>query len=170
MQNKSCAIIAESPMCFPWGFDEEDEHCATLKLLILNRLSYMQAEGVTRFYIPINAGIGLYASELVVSLIETNKRLQLYSLIPYEEQAAKWSPELRNRYYTVQEQCTEPILISRERTPTCELDVMLEAIDRADYVLAVCARDQPLDRTFAVALRYAQKSGHDMQYLIPQEL
>ena len=39
-----------------------------------------------------------------------------------------------------------------------------------DYVLAVCDRDQPQDRTFAVALRYVQKSGHDMQYLIPQEL
>lgn len=170
MQNKSCAIIAEPPMCFPWGFDEEDERCAKLKLLILNRLSYIQTNGVNHFFVPIDAGIGLYASELVVPLMETNKRLQLYSLIPYEEQAAKWSAELRNRYYTVQEQCTEPVFISRERTPTCELDAMLEAIDRANHVLAVCARDQPQDRTFAVALRYAQKSGHDMQYLIPQEL
>lgn len=71
MQNKSCAIIAEPSMCFPWGFDEEDERCAALKLLIYNRLSYMQAEGVTRFYIPIDARIGLYTSELVVSLMET---------------------------------------------------------------------------------------------------
>lgn len=165
MQNKSCAIIAEPPMCFPWGFDEEDERCATLKLLILNRLSNMQAEGVTRFYIPINAGFGLYASELIVSLIETNKRLQLYSLIPYEEQAAKWSAELRNRYYAVQEHCTEPVLISKERTPTCELDAMLEAIDRADYVLAVSARDQPQDRNYATAVRYAQKNRQRIYFI-----
>ena len=108
-----------------------------------------------RFYIPINAGISLYASELLVSLIETNKRLQLYNLIPYEERATKWSAELRNRYYAVQEHCTKPILISAEWLPTCELDAMLEAIDHASHIVAVGARDQPQDRNYAAALRYA---------------
>lgn len=165
MRNKCCAVIVEPPMCFPWGLDEEDERCAALKLLIMNRLSCMQAKGVTRFYIPPDAGIGLYASELIVSLMETNKEICLYSLIPYEEQVVKWSPILRNRYYTLQEQYTEPILISRERTSTCELDAMLEAIDRADYVLAISARDQPQDQSYATALRYAQKSGCEIQYV-----
>lgn len=159
MLNKNCAIIAEAPTCFPWGFDEEDERCATLKLLILNRLSHMLAEGVMRVYIPIDSGIGLYTSELAVSLMETNKEIHLSSLIPYENQAVKWSPELRNRYYSVLEQCTEPILISGARTPTCELDAMLEAIDRAGHVIAVGARDQPQDRNYAAALRYVQRIG-----------
>ncbi len=130
----------------------------------------MQAKGVTCFYIPIDAGIGLYASELTVSLMETNKEIRLCSLIPYEEQAVKWSPELRNRYYAIQGHYTKPILISRERTPTCKLDAMLEAIDRVDYVLAACARDQPQDRNYATALRYAQKSRRDVQRISAPEL
>ncbi len=163
MDNMNCAVIAEPPICFPWGFDEEDQRCAGLKLLILNRLSYMQTEGVTRFFIPIDAGFGLYTSELVVSLMETDKELQLYSLISYEEQAVKWSPELRNRYYSVLEKCTEPVTISVERTPTCELDAMLEAIDRSSRVLAVCAGKRAKDRNSVVALRYAQKNSSDIQ-------
>lgn len=23
-----CAVIGQNPMCFPWGFDEEDEYCS----------------------------------------------------------------------------------------------------------------------------------------------
>lgn len=156
-------------MCFPWGYDEEDQRYVGLKLLILNRLSLMQADGVTHFYIPIDAGIGLYASELAVSMKATNEGIHLYSLIPYEEQAVKWSPELRNRYYAVQKQCTEPILISGERTPTCELDAMLEAVDQASHVLAVEARDQPQDRNYAAALRYAQKIRRDVQRISAPE-
>lgn len=71
----------------------------------------MQMEGITRFFILIDAGIGLYTSELVVSLMETDKELLLYCLIPYEEQTVKWSPELQNRYYSVLEKCTEPVTV-----------------------------------------------------------
>ena len=35
MSKKSCAIIAEPPMCFRWGYDEEHEYCYTFKLLLL---------------------------------------------------------------------------------------------------------------------------------------
>ena len=45
---KTCAIIGCSPMCFPWGFDEEDEGCAALKLLLLNQITRYRSEGCTR--------------------------------------------------------------------------------------------------------------------------
>lgn len=32
---KTCATISCSQMCFPWGFDEEDEGCAALKLILI---------------------------------------------------------------------------------------------------------------------------------------
>ena len=144
------------------GFDEEDERCTGLKLLLLMHLSYMQVQGITRFYVPIDAGIGLYASEFAVYLMETNNKIRLYSLIPYEEQAVKWSPEQRNRYYAVQEQCTESILIFKERTPTCELDSMLEAIDQTGHVLAISAKDQPQDRNYALALGAAELLGRGL--------
>lgn len=170
MHNKSCAVIAEAPLCFPWGYDEEDQSCVGLKLLLLNRLSFLQAEGVMHFLIPIDDGFGLYAAELSTSMAENNAELQVYILIPFEEQAVKWSPDLRNRYFAVQEHCTEPIPVSAVRTPTCELDAMLEAVDQADYVLAICAAEQPQDRNFAAALRYAQKSGREVQVIVPPKL
>ena len=39
---KTCAIMGCSPMCFPWGFDEEDEGCAALKLILINQISRLK--------------------------------------------------------------------------------------------------------------------------------
>lgn len=159
MNNRSCAVIAEPPLCFPWGFDEEDERCIKLKLVLISQLSFLQAENVTRFYVPIDAGFGMYVSESIISLMDSDQRLKLYTLIPYENQAAKWSPELRDRYYAVLEKCSESLPVSIEYSSVCVLDSLLEAIDQAELILAICSEEKPQDKAFATALRYAQRNG-----------
>lgn len=59
---------------------------------------------------------------------------------------------------------------SVERTPTCEMDAILEAIDRSSRVLAVCTGKQVKGRYSAVALRYAQKNNRNIQYIIMSEI
>lgn len=167
MKIKSCALIAETPMCFPWGFDEEDQNCAALKLLLLNRLSLMRANGISNFYIPLDAGFGLYGAETVASMKKEMSGVNLFCVIPYEEQAVKWSPELRNRYYDVLSQCDKPITVSIEQLKTCEVDAMLEAIDRADSVLALSAGKQYQDKNFTLAMRYAQHIGKEIYRITP---
>ena len=62
---KTCAIIGCSPMGFPWGFDEEDEGCAALKLILMNWITRLRSEGCTRFAISMDCGVGLYAAEIL---------------------------------------------------------------------------------------------------------
>ena len=98
MRYESCSIIAGPPMCFAWGVDEEDERCAALKLLLLQHISYRQANGAISFSVPVDAGIGLYSSEILLSLKAENDAIQLLAFLPFEEQAVKWSPELMRKY------------------------------------------------------------------------
>ena len=62
---KTCAIIGCSPMCFPWGFDEEDEGCAALKLILINQISKLRGEGCTRFAASMDSGVGMYAAKIL---------------------------------------------------------------------------------------------------------
>ena len=105
-------------MCYDWGYDEEDERCCASKLLLLNRISRLQTVGITDYYVPLDAGIGLYAAEMVVALMASNPNLRLHCLIPYEDQASKWTPNLRDRYYDVLEKCTDsaPVSLRSRRT------------------------------------------------------
>ena len=167
MSKKSCAIIAEPPMCYRWGYDEEDERCCAFKLLLLHRLSMMQASGVTRFYVPLDAGVGIYCAEILLSLMEESRQIELNCLQPYEDQAAKWSPDLRDRYFAILERCSASAPVSLHKTPTCELDMLLEVIDLCEIIMPVQAEETPQDKTFATALRYAKNIGREVHVIIP---
>ena len=83
---KTCAIIGCSPMCFPWGFDEEDESCAALKLILINQISKLRGEGCTRFNISMDCGAGLYVAEILHGLKGSDEELETICYVPYEEQ------------------------------------------------------------------------------------
>ena len=132
-----CAVIGQPPMRFPWGFDEEDEGCNALKLALAQKIMELRQQGVTRFAVVADCGIGLYAGEIVNALRQSDDKLMLFVVTPHEEQATKWAPYLRERYFKVLEDCTIVESASLRRTPDCEYVAYCKIIDYADMVLAV---------------------------------
>lgn len=156
-QHLTCAIIGQHPMRFPWGFDEEDSGCQDLKLALAQKIRELRQQGVTRFAVVADCGIGLYAGKCVNALRRLDPNLMLFVVSPHEEQATKWAPYLRERYFKLLEDCTLMELASHRKTPTCELDAYRKIIDYADMVLAaydsVTARGDAVDR----AMEYVQQ-------------
>ena len=140
---KTCAIIGCSPLCFPWGFDEEDEGCAALKLILMNQISKLRGEGYMRFTVSMDCGVGLYAAEILHGLKGSEEELETICYVPYEEQATKWTPELRDRYFNALAACTEVVNVAYEKTVGCEFKAYLEAMNEADTVIAVYDPDDP---------------------------
>ena len=151
--NHCCAIIGQPPMRFPWGFDEEDEGCNALKLALAQRIMELRQQGVTHFAVVADCGMGLYAGECVNALREYDPDLMLFVVTPHEEQATKWAPYLRERYFRLLADCTIMEAASLHRTPDCEYDAYRKIIDYADMVLAVydpaTARGDAVDRAMA---------------------
>ena len=132
-----CAVIGQPPVRFPWGFDEEDAGCNALKLALAQKIMELRQQGVTRFAVVADCGIGLYAGEIVNVLRQSDNELMLFVVTPHEEQAAKWAPYLRERYFKLMEDCTIMEAASLRRTPDCEYDAYCKIIDYSDMVLAV---------------------------------
>ena len=149
-QNLCCAIIGQHPMRFPWGFDEEDSGCHNLKLALAQKIMELRQQGVTRFAVVADCGVGLYAGECVNALRLTDPDLMLFVVTPHEEQATKWAPYLRERYFKLLEDCTIMEAASLHKTPTCKYDAYRKIIDYADMVLAAydptIARGDAVDR------------------------
>ena len=102
-----CAVIGQNPMRFPWGFDEEDDRCRKLKIELAQQIMMLRQNGVSQFLTACDCGVGLYAAELVNGLrATTDHDLMLICYTPHEEQATKWAPYLRERYFTMLEKCT----------------------------------------------------------------
>ena len=164
MDYRTCAVLGQHPMRFPWGFDEEDEGCNTLKLALAQRIMELRQQGVTRFAVVADCGIGLYAGECVNALRAHDPDLMLFVVTPHEEQATKWAPYLRERYFQLLADCTIMEAASLRKTPDCEYDAYRKTIDYADRVLAVydpaTARGDAVDRAMAYAA--AQKLSINM--------
>ena len=167
---KTCAIIGCSPMCFPWGFDEEDEGCAALKLILMNRITMLRGEGCTRFAVSMDCGVGLYAAEILHGLKASDEGLKTICYVPYEEQATKWTPELRNRYFNVLATCTEVVNVAYEKTVSCKFKAHLEAINEADTVIAVYDPDDPRCEREAAAVTVAELLNKQILTLDPKAI
>ena len=162
-----CAVIGQPPMRFPWGFDEEDEGCNALKLALAQKIMELRQQGVTRFAVVADCGIGLYAGEIVNVLRQSDNELMLFVVTPHEEQAAKWAPYLRERYFTLLADCTIMEAASLRQTPDCEYDAYCKIIDYADMVLAVydpaLAHGDAVDR----AMEHVTERGLPMSLISP---
>ena len=135
-QSRCCAIIGQPPMRFPWGFDEEDCGCQDLKLALAQKIMELRQQGVTRFAVVADCGVGLYAGECINALRLHDTELTLFVVTPHEEQATKWAPYLRERYFKLLEDCTLMEAASLHKTPTCEYEAYRKIIDYSGMVLA----------------------------------
>lgn len=153
---KTCAIIGCSPTCFPRGFDEEAAGCAALKLILINQISKLREDNCSRFAVSMDCGVGLYASEILHGLKESDDALETNCYVPYEEQATKWTPELRDRYFNALAASTEVVNVTYEKTVGCEFKAHLEAIKDADAVIAVYDPDNPRCEREAAAMAVAE--------------
>ncbi len=98
---KSCAILGHNPMRFAWGFDEEAAECHDMKMELAQQIMVLRQQGVTHFSVACDYGVGLYAAEIINALRNDDSELMLFCITPYEEQATKWTPELRERYFDI---------------------------------------------------------------------
>ena len=98
---KSCAILGHNPMRFAWGFDEEAAECHDMKMELAQQIMVLRQQGVTHFSVACDYGVGLYAAEIINALRNDDSELMLFCITPYEEQATKWTPELREHYFDI---------------------------------------------------------------------
>ena len=158
-----CAVIGQNPMRFPWGFDEEDDRCRKLKIELAQQIMMLRQNGVSQFLTACDCGVGLYAAEIVNGLrATTDHDLMLICYTPHEEQATKWAPYLRERYFTMLEKCTYISAVCEVGAPDAQLHAYKKVIDLADVVLGVYDLESPAvgdaeDRALAYAVDTAHK-------------
>ena len=134
---RRCAIFGQHPICFNWGFDEEDDGCRKMKLELLQQIMVLRRYGVTQFFVACDFGVGLYAAEQINILRETDPDMMLFCVTPYEEQATKWAPYLRERYFKMLAKCSHMECVDLHARSFAQLSAYKRIIDQADVLLTV---------------------------------
>ena len=167
---KSCAILGHNPMRFAWGFDEEAAECHDMKMELAQQIMVLRQQGVTHFSVACDYGVGLYAAEIINALRNDDPELMLFYITPYEEQATKWTPELRERYFDMLVKCSHMTAVYTHKQPDAQLKAYRTIIRQADMVLAVydpaSARGDDTDK----AIPYARELHRPMLMIHPDTL
>ena len=137
---KSCAILGHNPMRFAWGFDEEAAECHDMKMELAQQIMVLRQQGVTHFSVACDYGVGLYAAELINVLRDNDPELMLFCVTPYEEQATKWTPELRERYFDMLIKCTHNQIDARGDKPSTENEVFAACEEAVNEIFTLIKR------------------------------
>lgn len=168
MNTLACAFAGHDPLRFPFGYDEEDDLCQKIKGTLLMQILALYENGVTAFYTNCEPGASMWGAELVLGLQRRLPKLQLYCVLPYEEQARQWTPQLRDRYFSIVERSTSEYTICTHYEHNCYLSCNKYLVNHASFILAVYD-DDPLIRMEPVVhlIAYARKKNRGIITIHP---
>lgn len=108
--NRTCLIYGTPVEQLPFGYDEEDELCVMIKLKIAEIVSQLTLNGITNFITDCEYGIPMWGAEVVLAQKIFMPEITLSIYIPHENQAVKWAPDWRERYFDIHEKADDVMI------------------------------------------------------------
>ena len=163
-RHQSCCFTGHRPEKLPWRKDEDHPAAAMLKERIFDVVEALYQSGIKHFICGMARGCDFYFSEAVLKLREEHGEITLEAAIPYEEQAAGWSEEDRNRYFRLVSQCDYETVLQTGYSADCMKKRNHYMVDHATVLIAVY--DGQFGGTMQT-VNYAKRKGLEMIELHP---
>ena len=133
----TCCFTGHRPEKLPWGHNEADERCLSLKKKLLDAVETAYEEGFRHFVCGMARGCDFYFAEIVLSLRETFPDITLEAAVPCAGQSASWALPHRERWAHILRQCDKKIVLQEYYTPDCMIRRNRYMVDRSSLVIAV---------------------------------
>ena len=151
-----CTVSGGSVDESPFGQDERHPDCIALKLALSNKFSTLIDNGIKDFFINAEYGIPLWAGEILTGLrqiLVSSHRVHI--CVPYEEQAARWSDEVRERYYNLHETADSVTMLRTRYTENCYQETDHFMLNQSVMLLT--------DNSNAALTEYARKANKHIE-------
>ena len=152
----SCCFTGHRPMKLPWGMNENDLRCVSLKEELDARLDAIYALGYRHFLCGMAIGCDMYFADAVLRLRREHPEVTLEAAIPFGDQPGRWTQAQRQRYNGLIDQADTVTVLQYGYTPDCMMRRNRYMVDHASLLLA-CYDGRP-GGTMNTIL-YAERSG-----------
>lgn len=135
---KTCAIIGATPETLAFGYDEEHYDAIVLKKKLAESILALISQGVVKFISSISEGVEMWGAEVCAAIRKSGSPLALELVPTNEEQANRWHPSVRERYFTLLEECSDVVYakLSDEEKLDRTLHEMAERAFCDEYILS----------------------------------
>ena len=128
MMKKYCVISGFND---EWKSFESTAACDRIFCETVQMFYNAGKEKGVKLYTAMNKGLETLLAESFL-LLKNSIYAELECVVPYEEQAAEWTEEERNRYYNILENCDKEKLISKKENKNSlreSYEYMIESCD-----------------------------------------
>lgn len=135
----TCAFTGNRPQKLPWGLNEKDPRCVSLKKRLDEEIQNAINNGYRHFISGMALGIDQYVAKIVLQKQIENPHLNitLEAAIPCKNQQAKWTRQQQIEYLEILATCDKITTISETYTDTCMMDRNKYMVDNCSLLIAV---------------------------------
>ncbi len=133
----SCAFTGHRPEKLPWGENEYDLRCLSLKERLHNVLERAYSEGYRHFICGMARGCDTYFCEEALALRVRHQDVTVEAAIPCLTQSSAWSEEDRERYQDLLSRCDYETVVQEHYTPGCMHRRNQYMVNHASLLIAV---------------------------------
>ena len=135
--SRTCCFTGHRPDKLPWGFDERDPRCLTLKHSMTREIEGLYLRGFRHFISGMAQGCDLYFAEAALALREQHRDLTVEGAIPCLTQADRWPEDQRLRRRDILSRCDLETVVQQHYDRFCMHRRDRYMVDRAAAILAV---------------------------------
>lgn len=136
-RQKTCCFSGHRAAKLPWGSNELDPRCISLKRELDNTLKALYSTGTRHFICGMALGSDMYFAEAVIALRASHPDVTLEAAIPCPDQAERWESSQRERYERLVDACDIKTIISQRYTPDCMDRRNLYMIEHSSVLVTV---------------------------------
>ena len=133
---KRSAFTGYRPQKMPFGFNESDPRCIDFKRRVKETIQALYDMGYRHFISGGALGMDMFAAEAVLELRARHPDMILEMVSPFDDQAARWSPELRARHDRLFAQADITTATGHAYTRSAMFRRNHYLVDNADLLLA----------------------------------
>lgn len=117
--SQTCFFTGNRPQKLPWGTNERDERCVTVKQKLDEVLRELYDDGIRLFVCGMAQGGDTYFAEAVLALKKEREGVMLECALPCPQQTDKWGEKERARYDKILSRADFITYVSDEFTKYC---------------------------------------------------
>ena len=159
----TCCFSGYRPAKLPWGMNESDPRCQSLKLRLRHAVEAAIDEGYCHFICGMAQGVDLYCCELLLELRKEHP-ITVEAAIPCLTQADTWPADQRERYRSLVAGCDVETVVQEAYTPGCMQRRNRYMVDHASMLIAVFDGQEGGTRA---TIQYAMERGLDIVDIPP---
>lgn len=97
-KKETVCITGHRPQKLPWGFNEEDKRCLSMKKELYSIIEESIKNGYKIFLSGMALGFDMICAEIVLELKKKYKDIKLVAALPCKNQDCKWNSVQQKRY------------------------------------------------------------------------